>query len=105
MSTNFYVKEAHCCPTCGKQSEVHHIGKSSGGWRFLFRGYREFGLTSANAWLQYLLDRTIVDEYGVVWSWPEFTALIRTKQDGRIAHNDKKEVDPEGYPVAYYEFS
>ena len=105
MGTNFYVKEGHCCPTCGTPSEVHHIGKSSGGWRFVFRGYREFDLTSAKAWLSHLVDRTIVDEYGKHWDMTDFVDLIRSKQDGRVAYNDRKEIDADGYPIAHYEFS
>jgi hypothetical protein len=105
MSTNFYVKEQTCCPTCGKPSDVHHIGKSSLGWRFVFRGYEEHGLVSRNAWIAHLAGRTIVDEYGKEWSLAEFISLIKSKQDGRVNYDHRKKIDKHGYPIAYYEFS
>lgn len=38
MGTNFYLHEPPC-PTCSRR-EVVHVGKSSAGWSFGFRGYR-----------------------------------------------------------------
>jgi hypothetical protein len=68
MGTNYYVKaeEKPACPTCGHHPNVEplHIGKSSGGWQFLFAPYPEHGLTSWAAWKSFLADKGIVDEYG-----------------------------------------
>jgi hypothetical protein len=107
MGTNYYVDRPRpCCPTCGQTtSEVVHIGKSSAGWRFQFRGYREEGLTSAKAWLEFLQDKPIVDEYGRHHELTDFVDMIRSKQDGRLAYGDRVEIDAVGYPVAHYEFS
>lgn len=47
MSTNFYAR------TAGLNEELH-IGQRAGGTEFLFRGYRDRGLTSSDAWYELL---------------------------------------------------
>jgi hypothetical protein len=105
MGTNYYVKDEPRCPTCGRASDVYHIGKSSMGWKFLFRGYEDQGLTSASKWFEYLASRNIVDEYGTEWLLEEFISLIKSKMDGLVHYDPKKKIDDQGHPVAYYEFS
>ena len=106
MGTNFYVENRKCCPTCGKPvDEVHHIGKSSMGWRFTFHGYREHNLNSAKEWLAYLADKQIVDEYGRHWDNTDFVVMIRSQRAGRVAYSERLEIDDDGFPIAHYEFS
>lgn len=108
MGTNYYIdRDPPCCPTCGKPtSQVHHIGKSSAGWAFLFRGYPDEGLTSAKAWFEFLKGKQIVDEYGIPHSLERFQQMVDGKRGDRIAYNDsQKKMDPDGHPVAFYEFS
>ncbi len=39
MGTNFSWRQPPCTH-CGRADSDLHVGKSSGGWSFLFRGYR-----------------------------------------------------------------
>ncbi len=38
MGTNFYWRQP-ACAHCGRADNDLHVGKQSGGWSFLFRGY------------------------------------------------------------------
>jgi hypothetical protein len=106
MGTNYYVDDPiPCCPTCGRRSDVYHIGKSSMGSAFLFRGYRDDSLTSAKAWFEYLAGKGIVDEYGRKHSLEDFRRLVESKRGGRIHPSHNKEIDADGHPVSFYEFS
>lgn len=40
MGTNYYLHLPKCAH-CNHNGSVHHIGKSSTGWPFHFRAYRE----------------------------------------------------------------
>jgi hypothetical protein len=90
---------------CGHERSVLHIGKSSGGWRFVFRAHPELGLNSAKEWYAYLEGKRIIDEYGAEVDLNWLKGYIETKMDGRIHHTDNKILDPEGHPIANYEFS
>lgn len=82
MGTNYYTKKR--CAHCGSaiKEEMLHIGKSSGGWKFLFAAYPNMGLTSWKAWRMYLSDGDvhIEDEYGVPETFSGFVRLVETKQ-------------------------
>lgn len=86
MGTNYYVKTETkpACPTCGHKEHIEplHIGKSSGGWQFLFAPYPELGLTSFAAWKVYLADKGIVDEYGRDHTLKALEELVNVKKDG-----------------------
>ena len=100
MSTNYYVKNV---PTLAQREQVKklidlaqykeaaemlndfaediHIGKSSGGWRFLFNlnGCRFYSDTkSFYEWIQ---DKEITDEYEDVISLSDFIALVDSKKN------------------------
>lgn len=78
MGTNYYLTlPEETCPTCGHDtSRDLHIGKSSMGWVFTWRGYRaedgpaKQALTMPSEWFAYLEQETadrkrvIRDEYG-----------------------------------------
>ena len=84
MGTNYYtVGEAKTCGESGAVKDVVealHVGKSSGGWRFLFRGHTDEGLLTAKAWWAYLETRKIVDEYGSSVNFDELKRLVAAKQ-------------------------
>lgn len=78
MGTNYYLTLPwEICPTCGHDtSRDLHIGKSSLGWVFTWRGYQDANspakcvLTTPSEWFAYLEQETadrkrvIRDEYG-----------------------------------------
>jgi hypothetical protein len=105
MGTNYYVEPPPCCPTCGHRADIVHIGKSSMGWRFTFRGYPEQGLTSAKAWFAYLEGKRINDEYDRPVTLDEFKALVERKKSDGVYYSERKQLDDEGNPIAFYEFS
>lgn len=96
MGTNYYVAE-NICECCKRYDVTHHIGKSSWGWAFSFRGHREKDLTSWSAWKRYLQDKQIVDEYGDLVKVEDFIEMIETvrapgyvREDGHknLSHNE-----------------
>ena len=126
MGTNYYVAE-NACECCNRYDETYHIGKASYGWAFTFRGYSEEGLTSWQAWKEFLKDKLIVDEYGngVTYLWlvnyiEEYKAPGYIREDGHknLSHNEqgRKDTypwfdpqydwdDEEGYSFCSREFS
>lgn len=126
MGTNYYVAENRC-DCCQRYDRTHHIGKSSWGWSFSFRGYREDRLTSWAEWREFLQDRLIVDEYGDFIDHADFCRMIETvkapgfvREDGHrnLQHNAQGKQaprpwfdpahdwdDPQGYSFSDREFS
>lgn len=108
MGTNFYVRPPQCehpCEHCGKASEIH-LGKSSGGWVFLHRGYRnewdqpsglDFPVTDRASWLKLLDLGPIYDEYGQLQGRDEFLSFIESTQDS-IRRNSARGRDLGAYP-------
>lgn len=97
MGTNYYLRgdQPSACKCCGHTPprEEVHVGKSSWGWKFLFKGNRdpEQGplVTTEEEWWVEIQRRIqagqqLRDEYGTVITLPELRALIearRTDQD------------------------
>lgn len=81
MGTNYYLKSKPC-ESCGHSNNEKHIGKSSCGWQFHFRGYRDEPLISFNDWLAQMKDpnKIIVDEYGKTISIDEFISKVESKK-------------------------
>jgi hypothetical protein len=106
MGTNYYVATNHC-ECCDRYDEEFHIGKSSGGWSFSFRGYRAERLVSWQAWKQFLKNRVIMDEYGERIDYDWFVEYIEnekapqhTGSDGHVnlQHNEQaRKPSPSGY--------
>lgn len=78
MGVNYYL---HL-----KDNHSLHIGKSSSGWRFCFRGYRdqEQLIESYQAWRVLILDALakgcrLCDEHGNALSAQQFFYLVGTK--------------------------
>lgn len=109
MGTNYYV-ETNKCTCCGR-SDTQHIGKSSGGWTFSFRGYEQ--IRSYAEWVPILKAGRIYDEYGGEKSFDAFDALVQAKRTEPNNHarqygrDERFEswLDPEGHSFSEYEFS
>jgi hypothetical protein len=126
MGTNYYVIE-NLCECCNRYEKVYHIGKSSYGWAFTFRGYRDKELTSWQAWKEFLKNKHIKDEYGQDTPYAWFVEYIEgyksphyIRDDGHknLSHNEQGRIDrcpwfnpeydwddPQGYSFGTREFS
>jgi len=107
MGTNYYTPKDPPCPTCNKGGEDYHIGKSSGGWQFLFASYPEKGLVSCKDWREFLKGRKIIDEYGKEYTYEQLFEWVENKQGGRNLEIDGypdwrrfEYTDPEGYRIS-----
>jgi hypothetical protein len=89
MGTNYYVAE-NICECCNRHDEAYHIGKSSSGWAFSFRGYRPERLVSWSAWKEFLRDRIIMNEYGERVDYDWFVDFVeRYKSPGYVHENGR----------------
>ena len=81
MGTNYY-KQSKACEACGHRKTSSHIGKSSWGWSFSFRGHYD-SPRSYQEWLRELEDPKceIVNEYGEVISLDDFKELVENKKN------------------------
>lgn len=92
MGTNYYVRTAPCenpCAHCNAPQEIH-LGKSSAGWPFSFRAYREIADTGRSeigpvaddyaSWLRLLDLGPIFDEVGLEFTRAELVDLIESKR-------------------------
>lgn len=116
MGTNYYAGPSTSpCEKCGHVVEAGsfpanlHIGKSSAGWRFLFRIQRphpDLVLDTAKKWWAFLADRRIEDEYGHEVNLDDFKTKVKEKQQSprRYVHDDYV-YDDEGHEFVYGEFS
>lgn len=112
VSTNYYLLKNHC-EHCGR-ADRQHIGKRSGGWRFLFRSYP--GIMSAADWKRETASQLIVDEYGDEVSPVTFwDSVVADTVDENLNHYDYCNShgmrdhagfkDDEGWPFSADEFS
>ena len=121
MGNNYYRKK--------RGYETIHIGKSSIGWTFMFRGYIHGIEDSRGKFVQPILNYQewieelskggkIVDDYGRVLSLDEFKAMVEAKRDEPNSHyqwvkdnpapwrrDDENWLDGEGHSFSDYEFS
>ena len=97
MGTNYYVHTRPCenaCEHCARATRVH-LGKSSGGWKFVHRAYVEdygrpdavpFDVVDRASWLKLLDLGEIFDEYGDRVERDNLLRLIEAKQDSKLSH-------------------
>jgi len=126
MGTNYYLA-TDVCPHCGRAKERIHVGKSSLGWPFLFRGYRAWPpdgvphpITSAGEWRQFMeqaiaMGAVLYDEYDERVDPEQFWGMVVSKlaeTRGPDAcpgyrHGERKSewFDSEGYRFCDNEFS
>jgi hypothetical protein len=70
MGTNYYWKN-------DKDTEIHHIGKSSGGWCFSLRLHPDLGIMSLRDWEKIWAGSGLIeDEYGLGFSKEEMLTVI-----------------------------
>lgn len=88
MGTNYYLHSKPCA-TCGHSETKKHIGKSSGGWQFHFRGYRDEDLVSYDDWAKEITDpnKVIINEYGEQVSPGDFFNMIHSKRIEMNSYN------------------
>jgi hypothetical protein len=85
VGTNYYVSAPACAKACEHctATERLHLGKSSGGWRFLFYAEPDWPRDEAFAhWVRRALSGPIADEYGRDVSLAELMEMIDAKADG-----------------------
>jgi hypothetical protein len=87
MGTNYY-HISKPCEKCGRHEKEKHIGKSSGGWQFHFRGYRDECIVSFKDWLEQLKDpnKEIIDEYGRKIPLEDFLGTVTSKKHENLNH-------------------
>ena len=88
MGMNHYLRTKPCAK-CGCIKTEKHIGKSSHGWQYNFRGYPAESIVSYKDWLDNLMDdnKEIVDENGDVFTLDEFLDKIASKNQGLNLYN------------------
>ena len=81
METNYFHR-TDICETCNRFKE-RHIGKSSIGWQFSFKGHNEIHpeIYSFEDWKRELqADGKIFTEYGEEVSFEDFVKLVEAKK-------------------------
>ena len=110
MGTNYFL-ETNKCECCNRSNKIH-IGLSSYGWSFNFRGYsgetgyivdandqslevpEDFQLKSWKQWKEYLKDKPIIDEYGDSVSYEDFVEMVETYKSPEFVREDgRKNLD------------
>ncbi|AXK88556.1 hypothetical protein SAMN05421776_12146 [Nocardia farcinica] len=113
MSVNYYARTAET----PADDEGLHIGQYVGGTEFLFRGHRDLGLTTVQAWRDYLTrdDVTIVAESGYEVDfrdfWPDAVArpahvdfIMTPRWPSSELPSDRRWRDVGGHPFFGAEF-
>lgn len=114
MGTNYYIKSNHC-EKCDRFNRLH-IGKSSSGWKFLFKSHVKNEntpeLMSLNQWIEFLTDpdNEILDEYNENVNFKDFLKIIVGNSDWNTrshteSADDRIYLDPEGFEFSENEFS
>jgi len=86
MGMNFYLSPKPIkCPSCGKDGEKIHIGKSSYGWAFSFQAHPDLDIMTYQDWLRTMKehkDWVIIDENDEEISYMDFLSMVQHKKDG-----------------------
>ncbi len=105
MGMNYYYR-SEICKCCSRYNSVH-LGKSSAGWAFSFKGDEQ--IRSYADWLHTLeAGGVIVDEAGAEISLKDFKAKVEAKKNDRKGSVDPSREDQwedaEGHPFCDYEY-
>lgn len=106
MGTNYYAK-VNVCPNCKKEDREIHLGKSSGGWKFMFRAHEEY-YKDFPTFCEFIQKPNVEirDEYGEKRTPEALIDFIEAKQSLK-SHNQLygggKDVN--GFEFFDYEFS
>lgn len=65
-----------------------HIGKSSGGWQFIFNHHNWQYFNSLETLKEWLKSGTIIDEYGEECTFEDFWNKVESKKDGLSSGNE-----------------
>lgn len=98
MGTNYYVHTPACADACEhcSASEQLHLGKSSGGWRFLFQADEDWPREQAySLWLERAKLGEIRDEYDRPITLDELLKFVAVKQEAR-SHMNPLPDEPRG---------
>jgi len=107
MGINYYLITDIC--NCCKRYRKIHIGLSSEGWRFKFRGYDKGyddpSISTFTRWKEIILNRKsfIFDENCKIIPRKRFLKYIESKQN--LKKYEHKIVTIEGYDFRFNEFS
>lgn len=112
MSTNYYAMKNKV----SLYPPAIHIGKSSLGHKFLFRGYsgdveglnnEKLNIASVEDWKKYLDNNELVilDEYDDLISYKEFFDMIENMQLNESEDDFKYNGNIDGYRFDFREFS
>ncbi len=112
MSTNYYVMKNKV----SLYPPAIHIGKSSLGHKFLFRGYlgdaegldnEKLNISSIEDWKKYLDNNKLVilDEYDELISYEDFFNMVERFQLEENEDDFKYNGNVEGYRFLFREFS
>lgn len=111
MGTNYYAVK--------KKPSLYnlaiHIGKSSAGWKFLFRGYQDekfnygiyrLNINSIEDWKKYLKENNVVilNEYDEEISYDNFFKLVEEKQKEENKDNFCNCCNVNGYRFTFHDF-
>jgi len=105
MGTNYYARYSPC-KACGRYFTEKHIGKQSGGWRFLFQSYHD--ISPFEDWKKELSQPhiEIFNEYGEKVSLDYLLSLInQTNQWKDQLDNGYCYRDSDGYNLSHTDFS
>ena len=98
VGTNYYHR-TNLCSTCGRY-DSRHIGKSSAGWTFSFRGHED-----ARSWQEWRAILTaggaIFDEYGTPVTPENFERMVTEKQSAPNNHTRYMEAHYSPEAAAY----
>lgn len=89
MSTNYYAfgdfPGGETTDPDGNACEGLHIGQAAGGWRFQFRSWPDLGLTTYQAWRDFLRQPgvTIKAESGYTLTFDQMDATLTEARDSR----------------------
>lgn len=111
MGTNYYAIKNKI----SLYPQSIHIGKSSAGWKFLFRGYfkgenyifENLEIKSIDDWKTFLknYDYIILDEYDKIISYDDFFKMVEKLQSNNNIDDFRYNGNINGYRFNFREFS
>ena len=76
MGTNYYHYKEKIKESDENSNEGLHIGKNSWGWVFHFEAHKDLGLTTVQAYKDFLKEGYIYNEYYRLVSYDEFWEMV-----------------------------
>ena len=98
MGTNYYLNTDYC-PCCGHPRKKVHLGKSSYGWKFLFRKSKK--VRDFESFCEFIKTGSIENEYGEEVDKEDLLDLIDSEQTDK-EHDDAENIG--GYDFIEVDF-